>query len=132
MSVFLKQLISASVIFVITCAALGETTPKGFVQGNLTIVSPREVELADAAPSAITVENYSDYPLVILSRDRKKEVAHVTAEKNGSYRVALAPGDYVLDVQDHKRRHFRATPQRFTVVSNQTVHVDMNIDTGIR
>jgi len=25
----------------------------------------------------------------------------------------------------------RATPQPFTVASNQTVHVDMNIDTGV-
>ena len=38
----------------------------------------------------------------------------------------------VLDVQDRRRRHVRATPQPFTVVANQTVHVDMNIDTGIR
>ena len=28
--------------------------------------------------------------------------------------------------------HVRAKPQPFTVVSNQTVRVDMDIDTGIR
>jgi hypothetical protein len=38
----------------------------------------------------------------------------------------------VLDVQDRRHRHFRAKPQPFTVVSNQTVRVDMNIDTGVR
>jgi hypothetical protein len=36
------------------------------------------------------------------------------------------------DVQDRARKHVRAKPQRFTVVSKQTVHVDMDIDTGIR
>jgi hypothetical protein len=30
------------------------------------------------------------------------------------------------------RVHVRTKPQRFTVASNQTVHVDMSIDTGIR
>jgi len=44
----------------------------------------------------------------------------------------LPPGDYVLDVQRRAPGHVRAKPQRFTVVSNQTVRVDMDIDTGIR
>jgi len=44
----------------------------------------------------------------------------------------LAPGNYILDVQDRKHKHVRVTAQRFTVVSNKTVRVDMDIDTGIR
>jgi len=77
-------------------------------------------------------ENYSDYPLVILSREKQTEVAHVTADENGNYRISLPPGDYVMDVQNRKRRHVRATPQPFTIVANQTVRVDMVIDTGVR
>jgi len=37
-----------------------------------------------------------------------------------------------MDVQNRKRRHVRATPQPFTIVANQTVRVDMVIDTGVR
>jgi uncharacterized surface anchored protein len=71
--------------------------------------------------------------LIILSHDGKKEIARVTADENGKYRVALPPGDYILDVQGRPPKgHVRAKPQPFTVVSNQTVHVDLNIDTGIR
>jgi len=44
----------------------------------------------------------------------------------------LPPGDYVLDVQGRARGHVRAKPQRFTIVSNHTVRVDMDIDTGVR
>jgi hypothetical protein len=79
-----------------------------------------------------TAENYAEHPLIVLSRDRNEEIARVTADQNGNYRVALAPGDYVLDVQDRRRRHVRASPQPFRVASNQTVRVDMNIDTGVR
>ena len=103
----------------------------GFVEGHLKIISPKEVELADGNAPAITAENYAQYPLIILSRDQK-QIARVTADANGNYRVALPPGDYVLDVQDRGRRHFRAKQQPFTVVSNQTVRVNMNIDTGVR
>ena len=94
--------------------------------------SPKEVELADNTPSKMPAENYPDYPLVILSREKQTEVAHVTADENGNYRISLPPGDYVLDVQNRKHRHVRATPQPFTIVANQTVRVDMVIDTGVR
>jgi hypothetical protein len=106
--------------------------PTGSLDGHVKIISSKEVELADETPSKITAENYIEYPLVILNSDKQTEVAHVTADENGHYRIALPPGDYVLDVQNRKERHVRATPQPFTVVANQTVRVDMAIDTGVR
>ena len=127
----LKYLISVSVFAVIAGSASVNAAPQGFLEGHLKIYSPREVELADETPSK-TAHNYSEYPLIILSRDQTKQIARMTADENGNYRVALPPGDYVLDVQDRRRRHVRGTPQMFTVASNQTVHVDMNIDTGVR
>jgi len=132
MSWFLKHVLSGCVFFLFAGTALINAAPQGFVEGHLKIISPREVELADETPSKIIAENYAEYPLVILSRDQKTEIARVTADENGNYRVALPPGDYVLNVQDRKHRHVRATPQPFTVTSNQTVHVDMNIDTSVR
>ena len=105
----------------------------GFVEGHLKIISPREVEVANGTPASITAESYAEYPLIILSRDEKKEIARVTADANGNYRLALPPGDYILDVQGRPPKgHVRAKPQRFTVTSNQIVRVDMDIDTGIR
>ena len=118
-------------VYLLLMASL-DAGAQGFVEGHLKIISSREVELADQTPSEGTALNYADYPLVILSRDGKNEIARITADQNGNYRVALPPGDYLLDVQDRRRRHVRATPQTFTVVANQIVHVDMNVDTGIR
>jgi hypothetical protein len=132
MSWFLKRLLSGCVLFLFAGSALINAAPQGFLEGHLKIISPREVELADQTPSEPTTVDYSEYPLIVLSRDRKKEVARVTVDENGNYRVALSPGDYVLDVQDRRRRHVRATPQPFTVAPNQTVRLDMVIDTGIR
>jgi hypothetical protein len=103
------------------------------VEGNLRIFSLKEVEVAGSGPSKGTSSgNYSEYPLVIRSQDGKKDIAEITADENGHYRMALPPGDYVLDVQRRGRGLFRARPQSFTVVSNQAVRVDMTIDTGVR
>jgi hypothetical protein len=133
MSSVLKYSVSACVFLLIAGSALIDAAPPGFMEGHLKIVSPKEVELADATPSKITSENYADYPLIILSRDGEKEIARVTADESGQYRVALPPGNYVLDVQGRRPKgHVRAKPQPFTIISNQTVRVDMSIDTGIR
>jgi len=129
MSSFLKCLIA--VCFFSGVAGMA-TEPPGFVEGHLKILQAKEVELADGNAPAITAENYAQYPLLILSQAGNKEIAQVTADGNGNFRTALPPGDYVLDVQGRARGHVRAKPQRFTIVSNHTVRVDMDIDTGVR
>jgi len=97
------------------------------MEGHLKILSARGVDLGDENAAIVTTENYADYPLLILRRDKQKEIARITADTNGNYRVALPPGDYVLDVQGRTHGHLRAKPQPFTVASNQTVRVDMVI-----
>ena len=132
MSAIPLNLIRICVLALLVTAPLIEAATPGFLEGHLKIVFPREVELADQTPSEPVAVNYSNYPLIVLSRDGKQEVARVAVNGDGNYRVALPPGDYVLDVQDRRRRHVRVKPQPFTILSNQTAHVDMNIDTGIR
>jgi len=127
-----RNLFRLSICLLFAGAALVDAASPGFLEGHLKIISPKEVELADETPSKTAAENYPDYPLVILSREKHTEVAHVTADENGNYRISLPPGDYVLDAQNRKRRRVRATPQPFTIVANQTVRVDMTIDTGVR
>jgi hypothetical protein len=129
----LKYLIWAYLFLVwIGCLAADNAAP-GFLEGHLRILAYKEVELAGENPPKFSGGNYTEYPLIILSQDGKKEVARVTADENGKYRVALPPGDYILDVPGRRPKgHVRAKSQPFTVASNQTVHVDMNIDTGIR
>jgi hypothetical protein len=120
-----------SVLVSIGCLA-SDNAALGIVEGKLKILAFKDVELAEENSPKFSGGNYAQYPLVILSEDQKKVVARITADASGNFRLSLPPGNYVLDVQDRKRRHARVTPQRFTVVSNKTVRVDMDIDTGIR
>ena len=131
MSSCLKYLIAVCVALVVAGAASISAAPPGSLEGHLKILSAKPVQLADENMAPKAAENYSDYPLLILSRDGRKEIARVTAGSDGNYRVALPPGDYILDVQGRRPKgHLRAKPQPFTVVSNQTVRVDMDIDTN--
>lgn len=131
MSPFVSNAIFACLFVALAVGSANAQSP-GFLEGHLKIIASREVELADSTPFEDTADNYAEYPLIILSRDKRTEVAHVTADEHGNYRMALPPGDYVLDVQNRRRLHIRATPQPFTIVVSQTVRVDMAIDTGVR
>jgi hypothetical protein len=105
----------------------------GFLEGHLRILAFKDVELAEGNPPKFSDGNYAEYPLIILSQDGKKEIARVTADESGKYRLALPPGDYILDVQGRSPKgHVRAKPQRFTIASNQVARVDMDIDPSIR
>jgi hypothetical protein len=130
---FLKYLVASGITLLpLGGIRAGDAVAPGFLEGHLKIVSPKAVEIAEAGHSKGIAVNYGDYPLVILSRAGQKEVVQVTANTDGSYRVALPPGEYVLDAKGRAPGHVRATPERFSVISNQTVHADFELDTGIR
>jgi len=132
MSPLLKYLIAACTFVIAVATASTKAAPQGFLEGHLKIVSPRPVELDDASAATATVEThaeYSLYPLIILSKAEQKEIARVTPARDGNYRVSLPPGAYILDVAGRKLEgHLRARPQPFTIVSDQTVRVDMNVE----
>jgi hypothetical protein len=111
-----------------------QAEPPGLMKGHLKILSRPEVNLPDAGAGSKTVpaQSYAEYPLIILSENGAKEIARVTADGQGHYRIELPPGEYILDALGRAPKRVRAKPQPFTVVSGQTVRVDMEIDTGIR
>lgn len=130
---FFKHLASVFLIFLVAGMASIEAESQGFMKGHLKIIFRMAVGESGERPRAEgAAESYAQYPLIVLSQEEKKEIARVTVDQSGNYRVALPPGNYVLDIQDRVAKHVRAAPRPFTVVSNQTVHVDMNILHGIR
>ena len=131
MSWMAKFLVAGCTFLMLAETASIEAATQGFMEGHLKIVFMSPVELSDEMPQpAVAPETYAQYPLIILSQEEKKEVARVTADESGNYRVALTPGAYILDVQDRAAKRIYANPQPFTVVSNQTVRVDLRIIIG--
>ena len=132
MTRFLSCLIAASIFLVAVGGRAALASSPGFLEGHLKIVSLKTVQLADDRVSKFAPVNYSEYPLLILSKDGRNEVARIVADEDGHYRITLPPGDYVLDAKGRAPQGIRAKPHPFTVLSQQTVRVDMEIDTGVR
>ena len=130
MSTSFKYPIAASIFFVLVGTALINAAPQGFLDGQLKIISRRPVALADENTAPMTARNYADYPLIILTGDETKQIARIIADRDGNYRTALPPGAYILDVEGRVPKGLRIRAQPFTIVANETVHVDMTIVTG--
>ena len=129
----IPNLVAAACIFLMLAGPASiKAGPQGFMEGHLKIVVIRAVEPDDMPQPA--PETYAEYPLVVLSQDGKREIARLTADKSGNYRVALPPGAYILALQERsaeeRAERIHANPQPFTVVSNQTVRVEMTIFIG--
>ena len=112
-----------------------KAAPQGFIEGHLKIVVIRPVEPDNMPQPTVASETYAEYPLIILSQDGKREIARLTADKSGNYRVALPPGAYTLALQERSgeeraAERIHANPQPFTVVSDQTVRIDMTVFIG--
>ena len=136
MSTSIKYLIGACTVFVLLCTASANAESQGFIEGRLKIVSGRPIALDDENPSKpidgkpAVGADYANYPLVVLSQGEKKQVVRITADAQGHYRAALPPGDYILDAEGRVRRRLHVKAQPFKIVPNETVHVDLTIDTG--
>ena len=137
MSASVRYLIPACIVLVVAGTVSVNAAPQGFLDGELKIISAKPVALDDENSSrridekpAAAGTDYANYPLVILSQGEKEQVARITADAQGHYRAALPPGDYILDAEERVRRRLHVKAQPFTIVPNQTVHVDMTIDAG--
>jgi hypothetical protein len=133
MSLMPNSVTAVCIFLMLAGPASIQAAPQGFMEGHLKIVVIRAVEPDNMQQPAVAPETYAEYPLIILNQEEKKEIARLNADKSGNYRVALPPGAYVLHVQERaeeRAERIHANPQPFTVVSNQTVRVDMTIFIG--
>ena len=125
----------ACIFLMLASTGFIKAAPQGFIEGHLKIVVIRPVEPDNMPQPTVAPKTYAEYPLIILSQDGKREIARLTADKSGNYRVALPPGAYTLALQERSgeeraAERIHANPQPFTVVSDQTVRVDMTIFIG--
>lgn len=109
-------------------------TPVGYLEGKVTIGPLRPAQRVDDPVRPVPPEVYAAYPVKIFKSDGATWVADVNVQADGTYRIALAPGTYVVALARMGIRSGRGRdlPKTITIASDQTVRLDINIDTGMR
>jgi hypothetical protein len=104
--------------------------------GAVTIGPITPVERPGVTP-IVPPEVFTTRKLIIYDASGKKQVREVYFTQIGSgatgyYAVQIAPGTYTIDIGHNGMDRAANLPQKITVLADETVTIDVNIDTGIR
>jgi len=109
----------------------GETQPPGFLEGVVTIGPLTPVEMPGEQPT-VPGEVYAARKIMVYDAQGRRLVERVDIGGDGTYRVELPPGRYVVDINRIGIDSSSDVPASVDIVSGETVRLDIDIDTGIR
>ena len=118
---------------VATSTSAPEPAPQvGYLEGRVTIGPLTPVERAGVPTPSVPPEVYAALLIDIYLPDGTTRIANAKVKPDGTYRVELAPGMYLVTVPRAGIQRGVDLPKTITIVAGQTARMDIDIDTGIR
>jgi len=132
--ILLIACILAGSLLVISCQPGGPETV--LLQGAVTIGPISPVERPGENPP-VSPEVFAARNLIIYDESGKNLVREVYFTQigqgaTGYYTAQIAPGTYVVDINHLGMDRADNLPVKITVTADETVTIDVDIDTGIR
>jgi hypothetical protein len=106
--------------------------PSGILEGKVTIGPLQPVERVGQPTPTPAPEVFTSRSLNIFRQDGKTLVTSLHFNPDGTYRVSLPAGTYVVDIPHSGIGFARPLPKTITIHSGETIQLDIDIDTGIR
>lgn len=110
---------------------LAETAETGTLEGTVTIGPIWPVERS-GEERPISPEVYEARKVMVYDKNGSKLVEQVDLEYGGHYRVKLKPGTYIVDINRIGIDSSSDVPKKIEIRPEETVRLDIDIDTGIR
>ena len=127
----MKKIIMAALFLGLVLIAGCVQSEKGVLQGHVKIGPLCPVEPCRIAPDQME-KVYDVRKILIYDENRQTLLEEVQIDKNGSYMVNLAPGNYVVDINRIGIDRSAQVPGKINIEAGKTVVLDISIDTGIR
>ncbi|RPJ36452.1 MAG: hypothetical protein EHM21_19170 [Chloroflexi bacterium] len=134
-----RQWVWGMLVFVflalVGCSAIGTPSAPAVLTGKVSVGPLEPVERAPEpgqTPTPIPEQVFTSRSVNIYREDGKTLVQSVPFNGDGTYRVELRPGTYVVAMPPEKIEFARDLPKTVTLISGETVQLDIDIDTGIR
>ncbi len=106
-------------------------TLSGVLTGRVNIGPLQPVQRVGPPPTT-PPQVYAARTIDVFLADGKTRVANVRIDSDGTFRIALPPGTYVVALARSGIDRARELPKTITVESGKTIQLDIDIDTGIR
>lgn len=104
----------------------------GVLAGQVTIGPLTPVEIQGWPTPTPPPEIYAGRKILIFAEDGQTEISQVSIEPDGTYRVELPAGTYVVDINRLGIDRAAGLPQTVQIDSGGVTRLDVDIDTGIR
>jgi hypothetical protein len=125
------RLLAAAAMTLVLGASMDASAPvPGVVEGQMKIRSENGASL-DGVSRKDEKAPCEKCALVILSKHDRSEIAQVTTDKEGRFRVGLPAGDYILELKRSGRIRLLGGPKEFTITADQTVRVEMDVEPAV-
>ena len=126
----LRLLVTAAMMLVFGASMDAAAPVAGIIEGQLKILSENGASL-DGVSRKDEKAPCEKCALVILSKNDRSEIAQVTTDKEGRFRVSLPAGDYILELKRSGRIRLLGAPKEFTITAEKTVHVEMDVESAV-
>ena len=106
----------------------------GFLEGVISIGPICPVEKDPPDPACLpTAETYKAYPVSIWTSNGRRKIGQINPALDGSYKVELEPGNYLVILETVQSRVGSSNlPAKVLIIPQDTVILNIDIDTGIR
>lgn len=132
--ILLIMIILAGSLWFVACRQSGTVT--GLLQGVITIgpITPVEKpgENPPVSPEVFTSRKIMVYDVSGKTLVNEVSIRQIGQSATGYYTVQLVPGTYTVNIKQNGMDRSGEVPKQMTISANQTVTLDINIDTGIR
>jgi hypothetical protein len=106
----------------------------GVLEGVISIGPICPVETIPPDPGCLpTAETYKAYPVSIWTANGSRKIALINPALDGSYKAELAPGNYLIKLENQQNRIGASNlPVEISIISQEKTLLNISIDTGIR
>jgi hypothetical protein len=112
--------------------AVSGTPTVGYLEGKVNIGPLVPVERAGVPPPTPSPALCTAQSFLVSTTDGTREIARFNLQPDCSYRVALAPGAYVITLATSNFMFSKSLPATVQIASGATTRLDVSIDTGMR
>ncbi len=106
--------------------------PPGVLQGTVSVGPLTPVERVGVPTPTPSPQVYTSRGIDIFKSDGKTLVSSLNFNPDGTYRIELAPGTYVIKLQNFGMGFSKELPKEVRIQNGQTTTLNIDIDTGIR
>ena len=104
----------------------------GYLEGHASIGPLQPVERVGVPPPSPSPAACTSRGLVVIDVQTGVEAARFDLQPDCTFRVALSPGTYRVELQRRGIDSSKDLPQTVGIAAGQTTRLDISIDTGIR